>query len=635
MNKSFKYALTAIMGAALVTPALGQNFPDVPDNHWAFEAVNRLKKEGIITGYPDGTFSGKRMITRYEMATMIYAIYTNLKNVTDGLDSQIKALEARVNAMQGGGGSDNGGDMQAALKSLRDDMARMRSWGDDIANLKKASTQYQKELSSLGVDVEKMKKDIADLQSKVGSGSGASSMAKGFSVAGDMNFFTFAGSKGSSGSAPINQDGKYALGNASGAGIDTLGVLHELGLTISTNNESGPNGKATLVVGNMVGLGNGFGDSSTTRAGVSNPYGNGNTSIYLHEMYVNLADSLVGQNFDSKIGRQGVKLGKYVLSRYDNTSFFENERYDNGEWSMDGVNIGFGFGSNAKLNLMLGNVGAQRTTNNGVVQPMTIGAEGITGVGALAVKRIMGANLGFGLGENGGLNLSFVNFDGDTLGSGSYATANRVQVTSADLNYKVGENIKLWGGVGKSEGRIGNSGTTPNTNNKRTSAGVSYDGGQFNVGVNYQKIEANYMAPGDWGRVGVWHNLSNIKQTDVKAGFKLSEDTMLHGKFSKIDPVAGAGNVDSTKFGISHKLNGNWNLMASYEDTKFKGGFAGLTNPNFKFTTLGFGYDLGANTLFKLWYQYTDHSSLPATFTTAAGGAANGAFIGAQLTVKF
>jgi len=81
----------------MVTPAFAQrdNFPDVKDTHWAFEAVNRLKKEGIITGYPDGTFKGKQFITRYELATLLYAIYTNLKNVTDGLVPKLKLLMQR------------------------------------------------------------------------------------------------------------------------------------------------------------------------------------------------------------------------------------------------------------------------------------------------------------------------------------------------------------------------------------------------------------------------------------------------------------------------------------------------------------------------------------------------------------
>ena len=47
-------------------------FPDVPENHWAYEYVKELAGLGILEGYPDGTFSGDRMMTRYEFAAITY-----------------------------------------------------------------------------------------------------------------------------------------------------------------------------------------------------------------------------------------------------------------------------------------------------------------------------------------------------------------------------------------------------------------------------------------------------------------------------------------------------------------------------------------------------------------------------------
>ena len=49
-----------------------QQFPDVPENHWAYEYVGKLAAAGIIEGYPDGNFSGDRTMTRYEFATMLF-----------------------------------------------------------------------------------------------------------------------------------------------------------------------------------------------------------------------------------------------------------------------------------------------------------------------------------------------------------------------------------------------------------------------------------------------------------------------------------------------------------------------------------------------------------------------------------
>ena len=47
-------------------------FPDIPTNHWAYEAVSDLSRRGLVEGYPDGTFGGDRMLTRYEFAQIVY-----------------------------------------------------------------------------------------------------------------------------------------------------------------------------------------------------------------------------------------------------------------------------------------------------------------------------------------------------------------------------------------------------------------------------------------------------------------------------------------------------------------------------------------------------------------------------------
>ena len=52
-------------------------FPDVPSNHWAYEAVSDLSRRGLVEGYPDGTFGGDRLLTRYEFAQIVYRALQN------------------------------------------------------------------------------------------------------------------------------------------------------------------------------------------------------------------------------------------------------------------------------------------------------------------------------------------------------------------------------------------------------------------------------------------------------------------------------------------------------------------------------------------------------------------------------
>jgi len=57
---------------SVLNPNMSKDFPDVPENHWAYEAVSRLAGNDIVQGYPDGEFHGERTMTRYEMAEIIY-----------------------------------------------------------------------------------------------------------------------------------------------------------------------------------------------------------------------------------------------------------------------------------------------------------------------------------------------------------------------------------------------------------------------------------------------------------------------------------------------------------------------------------------------------------------------------------
>ena len=67
--------LTAMVNALVgiqAEPDTTTMFPDVPENHWAYEAVAAMAKSGLVKGYPDGEFKGDRTMTRYEFAQIVY-----------------------------------------------------------------------------------------------------------------------------------------------------------------------------------------------------------------------------------------------------------------------------------------------------------------------------------------------------------------------------------------------------------------------------------------------------------------------------------------------------------------------------------------------------------------------------------
>ncbi|WP_289122087.1 ESPR-type extended signal peptide-containing protein [uncultured Megasphaera sp.] len=79
--------LDANAGKKIDTSKL-QLFPDVPQNHWAYEYVAQLAGNGMIEGYPDGNFAGDRPMTRYEFAAILYRAMTKGAVLSDKLLSE-------------------------------------------------------------------------------------------------------------------------------------------------------------------------------------------------------------------------------------------------------------------------------------------------------------------------------------------------------------------------------------------------------------------------------------------------------------------------------------------------------------------------------------------------------------------
>ena len=73
-----------------------KDFPDVPENHWAYKYVATLLGNGILEGYPDGMFSGDRTMTRYEFAAMFYRALKNGAPVDDNMDRAMNEFEPEL-----------------------------------------------------------------------------------------------------------------------------------------------------------------------------------------------------------------------------------------------------------------------------------------------------------------------------------------------------------------------------------------------------------------------------------------------------------------------------------------------------------------------------------------------------------
>jgi len=119
MKKSLVFFAAFLLVGLFAIPAMAGPFTDVPTDHWAYEAIDKLQSEGFVEGYPDGTFKGDRTFTRYEMAMVVarlwdrlesllskpgdgnWATEADLEEYKDLVDNLMKEFEGEVSNLKG------------------------------------------------------------------------------------------------------------------------------------------------------------------------------------------------------------------------------------------------------------------------------------------------------------------------------------------------------------------------------------------------------------------------------------------------------------------------------------------------------------------------------------------------------
>ena len=672
MKRTVKYALSAAMAAVFVVPAIAQSdtpFPDTKDNHWAYEAVTRLKADGILVGYPNGMFIGNRLATRYEMAVAINAAYTKLKNITDGLSKQIDDINGKITELQNKGGPSQADfdALKASLNDVRDQVNGMKSYAQDIADLKRLSEKFEKDLAAMGVDVDDLKKSLAALDKRVGV---LEAHRLPIDIHGDMNFMTMSGF-GTSGSYGVDVTGR-PLGVGRGAdpysAMSDNTLFHELGFDITTNNEKGPKGEIVAVVGNMIDTAGGFANGSGSAIGpfssqstgsAGTPYAPGNESVYIQKAVFSWGDEASGLPFSGQAGRIGLKLGSYILERPDYNPYYDNARWSNGEWSVDGIKLGFKFGP-TRLHVFAAEASTATDTQGTLIQPMLLGGNGPLGPGGLSaansgvnnaavlgeVNQIAGAHLWVPIGKDGNIDLSYVLLQSN---NGFGGTANNVQDWGVDANYRFTSAIKAWGGYSKTDAQSG----THNVNNKndaRATGYLGYEATNWGVSAGYKYIEPLFAAPGYWGRIGTWWNPTNIEGVDAAAHFDFNKSVMLKGTYEyytgmnkSVSPFGTDTKIQRGTADLAYKFGTGVGVDLGVEGVQVTGPalavFGGGTGkPQELWYNIGASYDFSDNAKFSVLFQYSDLKNIlfsSGAFANTANTSNKGGLITTQFSIKF
>jgi hypothetical protein len=123
----------------------GGQFPDTPENHWAYEAISYLQAEGILVGYPAGLGPGlPEYKSRYELAVTVNAAACHLSSLTKGLAMDLNEMNQRASVFK---------RKSNLVKQVRDELKAFHEplFQKAVGYLEKCGTEFAPELSGLGV----------------------------------------------------------------------------------------------------------------------------------------------------------------------------------------------------------------------------------------------------------------------------------------------------------------------------------------------------------------------------------------------------------------------------------------------------------------------------------------------------
>lgn len=651
-------ATVAIVGVAAYAQA---PFADVPKDHWSYEAVNTLAQRGIVIGYPDGTFGGKRAMTRYEFAT---AIARMIPQFEQSIKDQIAAIPAPP----------AGPDLSPYAKTS--DLGAFVT-KDDFDTLKKLVDQFAPELQMLQVDVAGLRKDLGALTDRVTkiekemeriqvtgeaqviarlSATNRDTLHNGavYNVGSGTNYFS---------GAPVDIDGRPL--NRTTNLLEASQMAYNTQLNIRAKVSDKVTAITDVNIGNFAGAFSAapvFPGAPGFDRGAF-PYGNTtkgslNSEISPLKAYISapLKLALLG-NVDIEAGKTGVQFTPYTLKLVDYDSYTNVPFTDNGEVIFTGAKGTFNIGGIAFSTymgthgtaLLQGGPDANGMFPNGSGYPVLF-TGGVFSPGApyantadgtpiltmpealfgrrpnqelnglpflyapatqsAGIRAVLGTPLGGTLGLsyiNAGINntdLTDTNIPGvDAKDVG------RASVYGADLALKLIRGIGVQAEYANSnmferghKFTVNNDNNVLQGNHEAIDAKLAFNVRTIALTAGYKKIDPFFGAPGSWGAIGGWKNPVNIKGYVGTIGIPLAKGLSFSGsaaQYRSIIAGIGATNADVLKDDDSTRIT-HWTAGLNFNVGDYSKVDLGVENVRTKANPL---INEGGNTAEQTYYN--------------------------------
>ena len=617
-----RIALLILAAFVFVIPAYAQEFPDVPTDHWAYQAVQELLNAGIIEGYPDGTFSGMRALTRYEFAHAVAKALPKIEEASAGL--AICGVPGKVGAA---GPAGPPGITPAQL-----------------ASISKLLDEFRDELSALGVDVDAIKRDVVALCDRVTALEDEVARVK---ITGDADMYARGEVRNTAdpafdidsrslsvGSSPADQDNPLA----------NSAFFNDYDFRLRGRVGDAANIRATITTGNYLNYALARNGSLFVRDDISD--------FVFYDLNLDTAITL-GRLGAAEVvlGRQSFQLTPLTLQFVNPDSYNCNPKLASGDYVFDGGRATFNWG---RLSL---SAFAAKSADLGdgfdnLMQPNLLVVPGSTGI---EVSQLAGARAVVGTPLSGNLGITYYQV-------GLSPSVGQASIYGADINARLSDMAFVAEYAKSSPNDLMEAVISPllGANNYAWNAKLNYHAGRLGVAAGYILVKPNYFAPGDWIRTGRAVNLQNVKGPRANLSYAFSNRLALtaegafltpeestigvfgrtsneQGRAVSVTPGA-LENLTSWRADLCYGLSAANSLNVGWEEAFWQHTSSGSATTKERYITIGFGHEFNKNASMKLLYQIVDFTAgaiHPYVQDQRADGDYRGGVAAAEFLVRY
>jgi len=537
--KSAVYVLT-LAGLLCSFPAVAQGpFTDVPTDHWAYEAVNKLQRDGILIGFPDGTYGGKRAITRYEFAAAIARIV-----IPAMADLSDLATKKEVEEMARG----------YVKKSDLPDFSKFAT-KDDLAALRKLLDEFKDEIAALGVDIDAMKGQLDALSCRVAALENEHSRVR---FTGNFDAFAIADSnrQGFDALVPaVDRDERTIPADATLG--RTIGVVRDFDLNVVGRVTNAVTASSTINFGNYLNYLR-FVDDYVD--GVRPTSKSDSQGAIFSKPGLLVDDKGFSDEFfpyfmygtvcfcKGKItaGRFPLQFTPYSLKKIDVDSYTSIFKTDSGDYPVDGIRLDVNtwgvdwtwYAAKHDQNDYLIH-GLTGQPNSGLFNNIVSPAGGRTAAGApfnevgghavgglqYPISQSAGAMARANLPFKVAANLIFYQaWSRDAFDNELLTSYDQARVFGGNLTVPFFSHVDFAGTYLRSDAlrREGSAAANVNRDNMAWDGRLGAGIGRLSIDAGYKHIGRNYAAAGAWDKIGRWTNPTNVKGPYIDLGYPIA-----------------------------------------------------------------------------------------------------------------